>query len=132
MTHTYAILEISPDAYQEIREALAQAGYHHAFHQEEGRDLIDMHGIAVAVPKSEIPPHQQRVIFEKKALDAKLTKLNAFLSTPTFEALTLQERNCLVSQASLMELYRGVLAERIAGFTPPPPPAPCAAPPPGP
>ena len=43
-THTYAVLELSPAAYSEIREKLAAAGYQHAFHD----DLIDMQGIAVA------------------------------------------------------------------------------------
>ncbi len=42
-THTYAVLELSPSAYSEIREKLAAAGYHHAFNG----DVIDMHGIGV-------------------------------------------------------------------------------------
>lgn len=48
-TYTYAVLDISAEAYAEIRAKLEAAGYEHAFHQ--GRDLrevIDMHGIAVA------------------------------------------------------------------------------------
>lgn len=43
MTYTYAILEISDAAYQEIKQKLTDAGYEHAFHE----DVIDMHGIAV-------------------------------------------------------------------------------------
>lgn len=43
MTRTYAILEVSPEAYQEIREKLAAAGYEDQFHG----NVIDMHGIAV-------------------------------------------------------------------------------------
>ena len=45
MTYTYAILEISPAAYREIREKLEAAGYQHAF---EPDGAIDMHGIALA------------------------------------------------------------------------------------
>jgi hypothetical protein len=44
VTHTYAILEISRAAWDEIRRKLADAGYRHAFHDNE---TIDMHGIAL-------------------------------------------------------------------------------------
>ena len=44
MTHTYAILPISPEAFDEIALALRAAGYDHAFTE----DGLDMHGIALA------------------------------------------------------------------------------------
>ena len=44
MTYTYALLEISEAAYDEIKAKLNEAGYHQAF-GEEGE--IDMHGIAL-------------------------------------------------------------------------------------
>lgn len=48
MTHTYAILDVSQDAYDEIKKLLDIAGYQHAF----DRNVIDMHGIALrAIPK---------------------------------------------------------------------------------
>lgn len=47
MTHTYAILEVSPAAYAEIRAKLHAAGYDHAFGEDDGAEVIDMHGIAV-------------------------------------------------------------------------------------
>jgi hypothetical protein len=47
-THTYAVLDISPAAFREIAEKLKAAGYGHAFHEEEGRNIVDMQGIAVA------------------------------------------------------------------------------------
>lgn len=44
MSHTYALLELSYKAYQEIFEKMKAAGYDHAF----GYDgEIDMHGIAI-------------------------------------------------------------------------------------
>ena len=43
VTHTYATLEISKAAYDEIAEKLRAAEYDHAF---DG-GLIDMHGIAL-------------------------------------------------------------------------------------
>jgi hypothetical protein len=48
-TYTYAVLEISSEAYEEIAVKLRAAGYDHAF----GKDgEIDMHGIAVAEDKT--------------------------------------------------------------------------------
>ena len=47
-THTYAILEISHAAYAEIAKALRAADYSHCFHDEGGRIVIDMSGIALA------------------------------------------------------------------------------------
>lgn len=46
-TRTYALLAVSPAAYDEIGKALRAAGYDHAFHEEERGTCIDMHGIAL-------------------------------------------------------------------------------------
>jgi len=43
-THTYAKLELSSDAYDEIKEKLVRAGYQQAFIND---GTIDMHGIGV-------------------------------------------------------------------------------------
>ena len=42
-THTYAVLEVTPMAFVEIKRRLDVAGYAHAFID----DVIDMHGIAL-------------------------------------------------------------------------------------
>jgi len=48
VTHTYAILDVSSAAYEEIRQKLAEAGYEHAFNDDgDGRECIDMHGVAL-------------------------------------------------------------------------------------
>lgn len=52
MTHTYAELEVSPRAFEEIAAKLRAAGYEHAF--ENG--AIDMHGIGLLAAKPEAPP----------------------------------------------------------------------------
>jgi hypothetical protein len=57
-THTYAILPLSPAAYQEIREKLLAAGYGHAVHDRNdpaphSGECIDMHGLAVQSEKEE-------------------------------------------------------------------------------
>jgi hypothetical protein len=51
-THTFVILDLSPAAYAEIRKKLDDAGYQHAFMRSDGRDVIDMQGIAVASENS--------------------------------------------------------------------------------
>jgi len=43
-THTYAVLAVSKEAYDEIRKKLLQAGYEHAINRD---GEIDMHGIAL-------------------------------------------------------------------------------------
>lgn len=47
-THTFVVLELSDAAYKEIRIKLKEAGYEHAFIRQDDREVIDMHGIAVA------------------------------------------------------------------------------------
>ncbi len=51
MTHTYAILPISREAFDEIATALRVAGYEHAFTE----DGLDMHGIALAAQDEDNP-----------------------------------------------------------------------------
>lgn len=47
VTHTYAELEISPAAYDEIAKALRAAGYDHVFHGPPDAGVIDMNGIGL-------------------------------------------------------------------------------------
>jgi len=49
MSHTYALLEVSPAAYAEIAAKLREAGYDHAFGDD---GAIDMHGIALVKAKA--------------------------------------------------------------------------------
>lgn len=63
-------------------------------------------------------PHQQRVVEESDQLLARLQKLTAFLSTPTFDALPKAERHLLVAQHTAMTQYGVILHERIAAFSP--------------
>lgn len=49
-THTYVLLEVSKEAYQEIKDKLLAAGYDHLFDPiDEGE--IDMTGIALVEEK---------------------------------------------------------------------------------
>lgn len=46
-THTYAVLGVSKETYQEIRRSLDEAGYSGQFHDNQDGEVIDMHGIAI-------------------------------------------------------------------------------------
>ena len=47
-THTYVTLELSPGAFQEIKQKLQDAGYENShFIYNNGKLTIDMYGIAV-------------------------------------------------------------------------------------
>src|SRR6516165_2840434 len=56
MTHTYAILKVSPPTYNEVARRMQQAGHNNVFHEGKGKHpVIDMHGIALE-PDVEIKP----------------------------------------------------------------------------
>lgn len=52
MTRTFALLEVSPSTFVEVSGKLRDAEYDHAFHVVGGRDVVDMHGIALAIDQS--------------------------------------------------------------------------------
>lgn len=49
MTYTYAVLQVSSEAYQEIKSKLEAAGYNDVLHETDKHGVvIDMHGLALA------------------------------------------------------------------------------------
>lgn len=48
MSHTYAVLDVSCEAYQEIRRLLVEAKYPYKIEAGEAGEVIDMHGIALS------------------------------------------------------------------------------------
>ncbi len=46
-TRTFALLELSGPAFEEVKGKLTAAGYAQAFTEIDGKPVIDMHGIAV-------------------------------------------------------------------------------------
>ncbi len=61
-------------------------------------------------------PHQQRVVTEKEELDSKLASLLLFMGSNVFRLLDPDERQRLLNQASIMQGYSNVLADRIDNF----------------
>jgi hypothetical protein len=45
-TYTYVLLDVSSETYYEIYDKLREAGYD-CFHRDDGKTVIDMHGIAL-------------------------------------------------------------------------------------
>ena len=54
MSHTYATLEISAQAFDEIAAKLRDAGYDHAF--DDGGMTIDMHGLGLVKAQPSTTP----------------------------------------------------------------------------
>ena len=63
-----------------------------------------------------LQPHQQRVVDEKRELDGRIERLNAFFRTSTFHGLDDAEQGRLSRQAGIMMQYSAVPGERIAAF----------------
>lgn len=61
-------------------------------------------------------PYQERVVQEKKELDEKLVKLNAFLLSDQFTLLPTDEQGRLNIQRFCMDGYSRMLGERILAF----------------
>ncbi|HEV8702573.1 MAG TPA: hypothetical protein VGV60_14970 [Candidatus Polarisedimenticolia bacterium] len=65
-THTYALLEISTPAFNEIAQKLMKAGYQQAF---QGNTEIDMHGIGLAPDSNAKPDPRSRMVFAQDVVD---------------------------------------------------------------
>lgn len=94
-THTYAELELSKSAYDEIAKKLRSAGYDHAF-MENG--AIDMHGIVIIAADANIDEMALNATNEimKKLADcghAPYTQVKASVQTVVANVL----RKCLES-----------------------------------
>jgi hypothetical protein len=59
-------------------------------------------------------PHEVRMINERNELDQKLQKLKAFVETPTFETLLMEEKLLLTLQLGSMSAYYHILEIRIS------------------
>lgn len=59
---------------------------------------------------------KQRVIAEKMELDTRLERLQTFVQTDAFRALSEAERSRLLNQERFMAGYAAVLEERIGAF----------------
>ena len=62
-------------------------------------------------------PHVERIFNEKRDLDAKLAKLNAFIDNAgVFASLPPDHRKLLLQQAAVMKDYSTILDQRLALF----------------
>jgi hypothetical protein len=62
-------------------------------------------------------PHQERVVAEEAKLNERLNELKAFISTPLYLALDLNEQLRLCEQMTQMKGYSEGLARHIKEFT---------------
>jgi hypothetical protein len=66
---------------------------------------------------ADLPPHQKRVVEEKRELDERKQKLEAFFDTATFAQLDDSEQGRLHAQHDVMVDYSRILGDRIEAFT---------------
>ena len=106
MTHTFATLQVSADAYDEIARRLKGAQYHHAFVD----DVIDMHGLGLVRgeplykpdPKKQIDDLTRRLEMAQYALERVREYASDF---PNLDACT-----------AIIETVDDALAERTQGW----------------
>lgn len=101
-----------------LRIPLSQPTGTNLLHAGQARAMLEHVLFATASNvDSSIPPHQQRVLDEKRELDEKLVKLRTFIDgSPVFSGLPVTDQSHLKSQLAVMEVYSCILADRIARF----------------
>jgi hypothetical protein len=100
-THTYAIMDVSEAAYNEIKKKLEDAGYQHAIHiDRDGSVVLDMHGIALAIET--LPP----VPNPNKRIEERWGMITADKKPSILEVLPLVNRKLrLMSKTQRRKIY---------------------------
>jgi hypothetical protein len=70
MSHTYALLALSPAAFEEIRALLEAGGYTDQFHAGDSGLVIDLHGLAAQASPHELQTYACVVCAEAVIQDA--------------------------------------------------------------
>ena len=63
-------------------------------------------------------PYQQRMVIERDQLFDRIERLSAFMLTPLYEKLPVEEKDRMQKQLIAMQSYQKVLDERIKAFAP--------------
>lgn len=63
-------------------------------------------------------PYQEKVLQEKRELDEKITKLQAFINGDAFPLLNSAEKDRMQGQLWAMRVYSFILGQRIVNFKP--------------
>lgn len=71
--------------------------------------------------QSKLLPYQERVVVEHQELGIKINKLDTFMASDAFRALSDRERETLRQQQRAMWDYCGALGDRIEDFGVAPP-----------
>lgn len=105
-----AILELLATAYAEGQQSTMKIV------SDQSKKMIDR------MEQGQEPlSYQQRVVLEKKELDDKIARLEAFIGLDKFSTLNDDERGRMHGQLYAMKTYSETLGERIAAFNTPPP-----------
>lgn len=105
MSYTYAILEISSDSFNEIKNAL-KTDYGDQFHKnDEFGEVIDMHGIALATTSSK----------HEAIIDVKKTISNLINSVPAyrFHESGLDRKQSTIAQTVARKIFEEILNDQM-------------------
>lgn len=81
MTRTFALLEVAPSMFDEVRAKLEGAGYDHAFHEHDGRSVIDMHGLALVAGEPSGRDAERGDALKLDAAQAEIARRDRMLSS---------------------------------------------------
>jgi hypothetical protein len=65
---------------------------------------------------AKLPPHQLRVLAEQEDLILRITRLEKFIKSETFDSLDFEDKVLLRLQLEAMTSYHTILLQRIARF----------------
>lgn len=67
MTYTYALVDVSPSSYAEVKAVLLRAGYEESVHRDAGEEVLDMRGLALrqALPVENTLKHDITVLLSQ-------------------------------------------------------------------
>ncbi|MEX0741485.1 MAG: hypothetical protein WD079_01725, partial [Phycisphaeraceae bacterium] len=106
-TYTYAALEVSAAAYDEIAEKLRAAEYDHAFHDD---GLIDMHGIALDRGE-DLPTHHKETV-----VDRVQTRAPGALDSCASSAKAMTAMDSLTERLDEIKDRARCVGQRLQGF----------------
>lgn len=73
-THTYAVLDVSPACFREVKARLEATGSEHAICEDGDRTVIDMHGLALAAERKGEAADVDGTPFECASLISRRTR----------------------------------------------------------
>lgn len=112
MTYTTAAMQLSKAAYDEIKERMLEAGYHHVF---DGSHSIDMSGVSVEPDLAHVPNQELRALADRIDYERLWARSGLERSEWT------QEMRDRCDAGVMLRRYASLLSENLWRIYPPQP-----------